>query len=336
MTRLQLHSPQHRSAFTLVELMVSITVIGLLVGILLVAVAPAFKRAGEAAIQFEMKQIETCIEKFKTKYGFYPPSFVRIQNPGDLDGNGTPNQPADCALALLPYLNRIAPNHQELAGVGGGANPPSRLVTWYVEVGQHIGYDHGDDLVFWLSGICKNKQFPLTDGADGTSIATFQNTCPSAFDREGGPEREVFYDFKSGQLVVEPAGMVTQVAHYTQPRGKEAEFLYIDANSYGYGPSLPTPIAYDGYHVLEVAGPPVRYYENPERFQLVTFGMDGLPGNSPSGNPSQWAVRDSSSGTPQLSDPIDREAEDNLANFLDGGRMERLILGTIPSTANSY
>ena len=344
MTTPKIHSPNPRLAFTLVELMVAITVIGLLAGILLVAVAPAFKRANEATIQFEMKQIEVGIEKFKTKYGFYPPSFVRIANPGDMDGNGNANEPADSMAALLPYLNRIAPNHQELSFIGGPTLPRrTRLEVWWEQVGQHIGHDDGDDLVFWLSAVCKNKQFPLTDGADGSSVPNFINTCPSAYENEGGPERENFFDFNTSQLEIENAGTVTQVAHYLSPKGKRVpgllgsgSYLYIDANSYGWD------AVYDGYHVLDVTNSsnPVRYYENPRTFQLITFGMDGRPGASTSMNSlaiaTTWAERNSSGGTPSLSSPVNGEAEDNLVNFLDGGRMERLILGTFPSTANAY
>ena len=105
--------PTRRSAFTLVELLIVITVIGILVGLLVGAVVPAFKRANEFTIIQEMSQLERSVENFKIKYGFYPPSFVRIQN-NDIDGNGTTSDEESIA-ALLPYINRIAPNHNETA-----------------------------------------------------------------------------------------------------------------------------------------------------------------------------------------------------------------------------
>lgn len=290
-----------RAAFTLIELMIAMAVIGILVGMLAYGVIPAFTRAREFSIQQEMSQIGQAIEEFKTKYGFYPPSFIEMQT-NDLDSDGSVTT-AEAVAALLPYINRIAPNHQEAVGAIG-----SRPIDlWWNTVGVNIGYDHGDDLVFWLSGLTKNKQFPLT--GDGAST-------PNAYD-DGAIQRDVFYDFRKGQLEYEG-----NVAHYKQPAGKEASFLYLDSRNYATGPNAPAslggPLPFEGYR----AGPQVgsapnitAAYENPDTFQLITYGMDGLPGN-----PGDWRA-------------AGIEGEDNICNFA-GGRLDQLILGTASSTAN--
>ena len=69
---------QIRSAFTVVELLVVITVIAILTAILVPVVGSAYKRANEFAIQNEMSQLDQAIEQFKIKYGFYPPRPIMI------------------------------------------------------------------------------------------------------------------------------------------------------------------------------------------------------------------------------------------------------------------
>ncbi|MFT7631544.1 MAG: prepilin-type N-terminal cleavage/methylation domain-containing protein, partial [Mariniblastus sp.] len=201
-----------RSGFTLVELLVAITVIGILVGMLLTAVIPVLTRAKETKILMEMKQIEQSIENFKNQNGFYPPSWVNIR----LDRAGNLNDPLECADELLRYINGFAKNNREGVGVRG-----SRPIdAWWTSVGSKIDHRRGQDLVFWLSGLCKNKQFPLSNGNG------------FAFNGDN-VERDVFYEFKDQQLVkVEYPADMASVAGYDQQASSDAPFLYIDNDSY--------------------------------------------------------------------------------------------------------
>ena len=310
-------SRSERSGFTLVELMVVITVIGLLVGMLVAAVIPVMTRAREAAIQFEMKQIEQSIENFRTENGFYPPSFQNISD----------------AAALARYIGRIAPNHQE----GNGA-PGTRIAIWWDTFGGNIQSDEGDDLVFWLSGLFKNAQFPLTNGA------TTPETMPSAFD-DGTPGRNVYYEFRSNQLeartVTDSSGNVVdgveaEVAYYSQAAGVESPWLYIDSASYDSGST------FDGYHILNndpdfdhASGEmETRIYENPNTFQLICAGIDKELGPG-----SQWAIQSDEGGYEALDNFIDQNngedglnASDNICNFCEG-RLELLTTGVRESPA---
>ena len=148
-----------RLGFTLVELLIVITVIGILVGLLLPAINSAVRTSRELAIRTEMVQIEQAIESFRTEYGFYPPSFEQFDRStaGGVDHPGL--------SAFLRFLNRVAPNHQEASTANtfmGSAEP--RVVDWWNNVGRFL--DQQGSLVFWLSGLCESKQFPLTGGAD--------------------------------------------------------------------------------------------------------------------------------------------------------------------------
>jgi len=68
-------------AFSLIELLVVISIIAVLAG-LVVGVAPvASKRMREARIRAELAALVTAIESYKAKYGVYPPT-TTIRRPG--------------------------------------------------------------------------------------------------------------------------------------------------------------------------------------------------------------------------------------------------------------
>ena len=103
---------EFRLGFTLVELLIVITVIGILVGLLLPAINGAMSSARELAMRTEMVQIEQAIESFRTEYGFYPPSFEQFNRTGATSLTAT-DAGSRGLQAFVRFLNRIAPNHQE-------------------------------------------------------------------------------------------------------------------------------------------------------------------------------------------------------------------------------
>ena len=129
---------------------------------------------------------------------------------------------------------------------------------------------------------------------------------PRAYNNSSdGLERNVHYDFKVGRLEYEDAGSLTgYIAHFNQAQGKPVPYLYIDNDSYG------VDAVYDGY--TNDSG----LYENPNTFQLITYGLDGLPGN-----PGPW----------RTAGPA---GEDNICNFAQG-RLDRMSLGTTETTARN-
>jgi len=207
-TRLS-QSRSGKRGFTLVELLVVITVIGILVGMLAAAIIPALQRGKEAAIQFEMKQIETSIEEFRAQNGFYPPNCENITQ-----------------AQFQRFVDLLAPNNRE--NLGG----------WWTDVGQHL--DRESSLVFWLSGTFKNKQFPIT--GDGATTAVPAHN----FGNDNLGDRDVYFDFVSGQLFGDDSdestpGAAGLVFKYMQAHGKSSGDLlykYTDAASYRTAGSL--------------------------------------------------------------------------------------------------
>jgi type II secretory pathway pseudopilin PulG len=68
------HKMNNRKAFTIVELIIVVTVIALMLGILLPAVSTIRTKAKETAQKAQFATIDMALEAFKQDYGDYPPS----------------------------------------------------------------------------------------------------------------------------------------------------------------------------------------------------------------------------------------------------------------------
>ncbi len=300
--------PAKRQGFTLVELLVGMTVIAILAGILSVAVSSAFTRARVFAIQTEMTQIEQALEQFEIEYGFYPPSFRDMT-----------------AARMAALLGRISPNHGEGNGSDGG-----NLETWWTSTGTDlvtaansdpsaVGSLAGSDLVFWLTQLSKNRQFPISDTVG---------------------ERQKFFEFKTERLNFSPSG---NIANYYQPGRVQTPYIYRDAST--YLPSMPDmDNSNDGAYVrtgvtkqqvidaafhldstvsgtssgLTVAGSKAIFdaiYFKPDSFQLITFGLDGL-----SGGPTTCPTP--ANANPNTISNTCARGADNIVNFGGSGPMK--------------
>ena len=360
---LRIPNSEFRLGFTLVELLIVITVIGILVGLLLPAINGAMISARELAVRTEMVQIEQAVESFKTEYGFYPPSFEQF-NRSPAGGVGHPG-----LSAFLRYLNRIAPSHQEStvfpdvgSGVGG-----VRIVAWWNKIGRHL--DDQSSLVFWLSGLCKSKQFPITGGSDGL-IEPFNG--PAQFIAPpSGPieiERDVRFEFQPGQLtygvgpdvigardvaatnisrvnddsdVLDPVdfreldlitgGQVATVAAYKQPNGPsngDLIYRYRDAASYNIAPFAYITQIPGGERDTRGRTPGQDLvqddFANPQTFQLISFGLDGNPG-VPLNPSGAGDVEHLQAFALSTDSNFIKFGYDNMANFADG-RLELFVI----------
>ena len=291
-----------RSAFTLVELMVVILIIGILAGIATPFIFGALTRAREFTIENEMLQMNAAIEQFNTKNGFYPPAIG-------------PGLEVETAADLVPYLNRLSPGHAEVSSGG--------LATWWENVGQHLRQD--SSLVFWLSGLSASKQYPLS-GKAAYTVAGAMSLCPynaSRFandadivDDDGNPiniSRNVFFEFKAGQLVNADPGLPPGIKVYNQPSGKGDLLAYNYRDFKSYGDGTPGSAYFNG--VNATTGLP--NFFNPTSFQIVAPGMDGALFNRDEGDDDALPVTDLSDAT-----QVDPGQDDNITNF-SGGRLEK-------------
>jgi prepilin-type N-terminal cleavage/methylation domain-containing protein len=89
------NSPTRTSAFTLIELLTVIAIIGVLAGLLFPAIKSALQRAEIAQAQNDVKNIEAALKAFYTEYGKWP-------NPWPPNGAGPINDFSYGAIANAP------------------------------------------------------------------------------------------------------------------------------------------------------------------------------------------------------------------------------------------
>jgi prepilin-type N-terminal cleavage/methylation domain-containing protein/prepilin-type processing-associated H-X9-DG protein len=106
--------------FTLVELLVVITIIGILISLLLPAVQSAREAARRVSCQNNLKQLGLAAQQHVEKYGFFPSSGWGYMWTGDPDMGVGAKQPGGWAYDLLPFMDQVG-LHQIGAGLTGSA-----------------------------------------------------------------------------------------------------------------------------------------------------------------------------------------------------------------------
>lgn len=220
-TTIRNHS-RRAPGFTLVEVLIVITVILILAALLLPAINSILKRAEQTRSINEITQISHALEAFKERYGAYPPSRIRLRENTKYAANPAhPDFQFD--QHSIAWLRRIWPNivietHNNTSG--NPATTANPAFIWFFDdsaTTTRRTYDlEGDEcLVFFLGGVAEKS-------TSGTIILQGftrnpQNpsgikdaTVPASLNRD-----DPLYQFDAGRLYIRTGTQIAPVATTT-------------------------------------------------------------------------------------------------------------------------
>lgn len=266
------HSPAPRprpTGFTLVELLVVITIIGILAALITTAAIRALGAAKEGRIKLEVDQLNGAMQQYKAKYGSFPPSWRPI-SPGQAD-------------AIRSHVASLFPRAlpQDIAQI------PDRMTA-------------AEALWFFLRGYTTDPQRPVDFYNTQAKRDNFLD-----FDKARLVATRAI-TFNGSPALAPPRVSPQPVYCYVAADGKGQPYVYFDTSRKVYGqenqdprvfppltlpaePALPSaPVA------LGVIRPYYRTYfaandnrnelVNADSFQILSAGLDGDWGDYPTAN----------------------------------------------------
>ena len=332
-----------RPAFTLVEVLIVIAIIGVLMGLAVTAVNVARRTIQARSIALEVESIAQAVEAYKTKFGSYPP-----------DGYSR--------AAFETHFRSVFPNIQ-----------PSEFTVLYASVAGKTAdsvMDPAEALVFCLGGFSNNPTRPFTGSGGPLTPVPASNPVVYQYntDRNEGPFQFrldlLTLDDTSGQTVSNDEVLfgVTNVAGRDVipayvPSGRDAPLVYFSSTTYRVD-SFAAPVMFQSYDTNRgIARPyksdkvnnkidtsnwsslPVaqrdRYYiyANDKSFQIISAGLDDDFGGGavffrfPSGTPLDATLAPTAqpTGANYSVGGLNQITQlDNVTNFSEGALSDSL------------
>jgi prepilin-type N-terminal cleavage/methylation domain-containing protein len=280
-------SSQSRGGFTLVELLVVITIIGILAALISAAVIKAVGKGDEVKLRNEVMQLTQAVTAFKQQYavGYMPD---RLILPPAADTSGATQQ------YLKSVWPRLSPATLGSTNFTLNGTPYTPFSYWQVPGSTAVTLQGDQCLVFWLGGPRDTQNNCLGWSSDGTDPM-----------KQTGSRVGPFYAFPSGRLVAfAGTGRTTAFPSFVDTIGL-APYLYFSTNradnSYQSNITLTAGTVYPYLLSGNVTTP---RWVNPSSFQIISAGKDGAFGNGL----TEWAGYTPNGGSSQT-------GFDDVANF---------------------
>ncbi len=314
-----------RSAFTLVEMLVVITIIGMLAALIIPAVMGGLDASRRGAIVMEISSIDAAMKHYKNTYGSFPPNF---------------SDPAAVVRHLKKAFPRISSSELDHARRLSGFAPLSGTLP-----ALPSPLYGAEALVFWLGGFSNDPEFPLT-GQGGPLYV------PSGFspgdEVDNRDERSGLFEFDKSRFTLseDAAGHrhfeitdingddydIELLAYH--PTNLEEPYVYFDTSrgkfgdtSYDEATHWPVFRSNDGNGIVRAlvktnAGG-IPEFVNSDSFQILAPGTDDTWSLDPSDPDWNWdATTSFSSGygiPPRFGEETyTGDMADNLSNFATG------------------
>jgi len=299
----------HRG-FTLVELLVVITIIGILAGLALVGIRSAVVAAQNAAMKVEVSQIAQALDLYKQNHGAYPPdgNIVAIPAAGDR------------TTAFNRHMQKVFPSRNKSTDL---FDTSTMTGTDYITAiaadtgiirdgaGAMDAYTFGaldptEAYVLFLMGFSPDVENPITGTGDRTPLFEFDQTRLTDEDDDG------WWSY--------------------HPTYTEAEYVYFNARTYDNGStSSPEVAEVDFTSVAGQADGIARPYATinangdlawaeEDKFQLICAGLDGHFGSY--GDPDEMKMYPTGTAGPSSSISYSLEDFDNIVNFGEAATLE--------------
>jgi general secretion pathway protein G len=299
-----------QEAWTLIELLIVISIIVVLVSLTLSAVMYFLYKPAEVRARHEMSQMDGAVQQFKTKYDVdYVPSQIKIaRNYASYNLNVALDR--DSVDYLTKTIGRNSPNFTkkwQSPGPTGGI-----LWTPAMQVGDYEILEGHQCLVFFLGGLCTQSggQFnpvgfstdasnPDVPPAKGSGVGPFHDFNPN---RLQVPPNKKFFPAYLDSYSPHPNGITQYYAYFSSYKKDNGYNRYRTDGSLTFptsGPASTAPIMSDCVSLglwPYASQPPgtqggAPSYLRSKDWQIICAGQDGAfgPGTDPtSPTPYYW------------------------------------------------